>query len=296
MNALKNASDMMAGLNGRPALFIYPKNIKTVPVSATGDYTAELPLGVNYHRLWLKCETGASALCTKTEIQAAISEIELTVDADVKIQASATVLNNERDYDETQRNGGSADGYILIDLTKRMQLIQESYLLRYGTANINQINLKFTVASVAALAKVTVWADVDNEKGIPLGSHRIFKPVRISDESSGLQQVTSGLPLKNTNETLNKIHVMTSQCSKLRFDIGGAVYQPEMAKTQNDERLQHAGKTPVSGVYTLDLSMDNAISAGLFLPVSEYKLDLTMDAATTGGYNIYVDSIRHARG
>jgi hypothetical protein len=292
MSAAANAAKFLAAINGIPAKVIFKKHLGVKNVSATGDFTFDLPLKVNYHRMWLKCETSAPALLTEAQIETAISKVQLTVDGQVKVSASATVLNDVRNYEEGGNAGGSANGYLLVDLTKQLQLVQQSYLLRYGTADVDQMVLTVTVASTAALAKMTLFGDVDNEPNVPLGTHLKFQSVHNSDETSGIQEITSGLPFANRREVLRKLHIITTQCSQLNAEINGAVYHPDVPKTLNDEGLQMKNKTPISTWYSLDFSTDNDITAGLEMPFAEYRFQPTMDSATTGGYDVYFETIQ----
>jgi hypothetical protein len=214
---------------------------------------------------------------SKAEIIAALGDITLRVNGDLKIQCSATRLFDLFNYWFANQGAITPAGCLPIPLWRPCTfgrvitpngLMSEQQLMGYGTADVNSVSLQIYVASIAALVSVEVAVEVE-EAVRPLGRHLVITPLSRSFASTGQQDITD-LNYGDNDKGILAMHIgeSTGDIDKvtLNVEFAGGIKKTifeELTMENLTVLSRMAGRTIQTDNYTVDFTLMNDSDAFL---------------------------------
>jgi len=175
-------------------------------VGAGAVATSQLPVGVTYHAIALRC-TIAGVEATAAQILAQVSRIKLTLNGDPKIDASATELAAVDRHWHTRNSVDPVGqgGILHIWLARpELQEIDGQDGPAWGTADVNSLTLDVTLAGGATIDAIDLRAWIT--KGEPLGRHICLRRLTDSMGAAG-DKVLSDFQNPNAEYQLLALHI-----------------------------------------------------------------------------------------
>ena len=238
-------------------------------VAAGLKATCNLPVGLTYDIITLNYkESGVDA--NEATMKAGIDRIRLLLDAEAKIDLSATELLDIYKYYGYTIQAGRIP-LIFARPTARTAAGEDS--IAYGTKDISTMSLEVDINSGATAPTITAHAVQSAPRN--LGAHVSMKSYGSSSPGAGVVEMAT---LPRGNYWQMGLHIASS-----------AVTDVELLSNQNivwegnvldNTQIDHlTGKVWQSGYFHVNNTENDRVRAALPLNVEDYRLKMTMSGA-----------------
>lgn len=257
-------------------------------IGAGQTATVQLPLGLTYHRFYIRMNVDVSG--TATDVAVAdwgtyIDEIRLIVDGDVKWQMDAAdLVKMNQFYGQTM-----VAGVLPIFLSRPwMRTLGGEDQTAYGTAagSIDNFAMEIDLKTGITINSLNVYAT--QSVGVPFGPHlRIQKYVH----NQGLTGPAEISNITRGNYSMCALHLNTAAITNVEVEVNNRQWL-DFDKAIRNAHYELSGRTVQAGFTHIDFMAENRIGEAMPMNVSDFRLKL--DFTATGNVSIYAESIAPA--
>ncbi|WGT50155.1 major capsid protein P2 [Thioclava nitratireducens] len=252
-------------------------------IGAGQTASVNMPLGLTYERLYIRCNADIAA--TPTDLTAAdwasvIGEIRVMVNGDARITIDAADLVKLNSfYGEAPKAG------VLPIFFSRpwMRTIGGEDASGYGTVGMATFTLEMDIKDGATVNSLTVTAV--QSPATPWGPHLRIQKFNRNQGVTGSAEIAD---IPRGAYAMLAMHVATDQIG----DVEVQTDQRNVITMDKAVRATHydlAGRVPQAGFTHIDFTPENRLSEALSMSLQDFRLKLDFQA--TGNFAIYAESL-----
>lgn len=281
-------------------LQLVQKTTNATNVASNSKGVVQIPLNATYYATFLRFLTGAGAECTKAQIEAEISSLNVEINGRQHwALMTPAQLNMLTDFYCTEKGLTSGAGYLFFNWAgyNSYQNPGDITQTALGTADLNSFNINLNFGTLANIASVEAYHLVTNEYR-PMGPNiQIERRTETHSAANSYDEIEF---LKEPGFGYKAIHINQGSgvIQRVVFDRDKQLLRDDIPVTLSNFKLRAKGRAPQTGWAHIDFADDKELTNFLYTgnpadsrSISKILMAKPYFTTAPGAYDILIEKV-----